>query len=714
MADREEMQNQYSYAAMSSKVVTNRGSKRSSGPTGEVEAIRVGRMGDRVVASQRAEPIVKKLKTHKEGSVSNKSSSEILMTTGEKSILDLGDNLATAYQPTTDSTRAAYESILTLLSDKQFAFASQGTAVLKDAAQEIIEILKDEEYANKDERISTLLTGKPKSLSNEMFTNMVQLGKQLHDYNDHRSGAAANKAKDQEMDDEGVAVVFEDESDGSRNDDDSDIDQNVVVDLSSSEDENQDQEETQETIGDDDNEDKAVLVQDKKGSRSALRLLSVHEIDAHFLQRQISKHISDADESADKAEQVLKIIDIRNETSDDRQVENKLLVLLGFDLFPVIQLIMKNRAKVWGCVAMKRAKSDTERDNVEKALPQETLDEIRGNKEIVPSASYDVSKRVTGITAQEEKSSMEIDEPNVLDLETIKSTQPTKQCILPATTRRVTKKGYEEVHVPYQKKPPPNEMDLMPLSDLPSWTHAAFKGIKHLNPVQSKVCNVALTTSENILLCAPTGAGKTNVACLTMLNVLGQFRNEEDGLFDLSGFKIVYIAPMKALVQEVVKSFSGRLKDYGITVRELSGDSSLTRQQISETQLIVTTPEKWDIVTRAGEGRAFTQLVRLVIVDEIHLLHDDRGPVLESIVARVLRQVETTGEPIRLVGLSATLPNYADVATFLRVNNEKGLFFFDHTFRPIPLQMQYIGISERNAFKRFQLQNELCYEKAAI
>jgi pre-mRNA-splicing helicase BRR2 len=253
--------------------------------------------------------------------------------------------------------------------------------------------------------------------------------------------------------------------------------------------------------------------------------------------------------------------------------------------------------------------------------------------------------------------------------------------------------------------------------------------MEKLNRVQSKLCDVALRSSENLLLCAPTGAGKTNVAMLTMLNILGQFRrdglsqevvDEDDDLdnkksdFDLSSFKIVYIAPMKALVQENVKGFSQRLKDYGIVVRELSGDSSLTRQQIAETQLLITTPEKFDIVTRQGEGRAYTQLIKLVIVDEIHLLHDERGPVLESIVARIIRQVETTAEPVRLVGLSATLPNYADVATFLRVKPDKGLFFFDHSYRPVPLQMQYVGITERNAFKRFQLQNEICYEKALI
>ena len=44
--------------------------------------------------------------------------------------------------------------------------------------------------------------------------------------------------------------------------------------------------------------------------------------------------------------------------------------------------------------------------------------------------------------------------------------------------------------------------------------------------------------------------------------------------------------------------------------------------------------------TPAAGDRTYTQLVRLVIIDEIHLLHDDRGAVLESIVARTVRQIE--------------------------------------------------------------------------
>ena len=65
-----------------------------------------------------------------------------------------------------------------------------------------------------------------------------------------------------------------------------------------------------------------------------------------------------------------------------------------------------------------------------------------------------------------------------------------------------------------------------------------------------------------------------------------------------------------------------------------AGDIGLSKAEIEETQIIVTTPEKWDIITRKSGERAFTQLVKLVIIDEVHLLHDDRGPVLEAIIAR--------------------------------------------------------------------------------
>lgn len=51
---------------------------------------------------------------------------------------------------------------------------------------------------------------------------------------------------------------------------------------------------------------------------------------------------------------------------------------------------------------------------------------------------------------------------------------------------------------------------------------------------------------------------------------------------------------------------------------ELTGDHQLTREQIQATQIIVCTPEKWDIITRKGGEKTFTQLVRLVIIVSFH------------------------------------------------------------------------------------------------
>lgn len=94
-----------------------------------------------------------------------------------------------------------------------------------------------------------------------------------------------------------------------------------------------------------------------------------------------------------------------------------------------------------------------------------------------------------------------------------------------------------------------------------------------------------------------------------------------------SEFKIIYIAPMKAIAAEVVKKLGNRLAWLGIQVRELTGinyfhqkmvlniacqnnmlillilgDMQLTKGEISNTQIIVTTPEKWDVITRKSTG----------------------------------------------------------------------------------------------------------------
>ncbi|KAI8543195.1 hypothetical protein RHMOL_Rhmol08G0198900 [Rhododendron molle] len=281
---------------------------------------------------------------------------------------------------------------------------------------------------------------------------------------------------------------------------------------------------------------------------------------------------------------------------------------------------------------------------------------------------------------------------------------------LPQGTVRKHYKGYEEVIIPPTPTAPmkPGEK-LIEIKELDEIAQAAFHGYKSLNRIQSRIFQTTYHTNENILVCAPTGAGKTNIAMIAVLHEIGQ--HFKDGYLHKDEFKIVYVAPMKALAAEVTSTFSHRLSPLNVTVKELTGDMQLSKSELEETQMIVTTPEKWDVITRKSSDMSLSKLVKLLIIDEVHLLNDDRGPVIEALVARTLRQVESTQTMIRIVGLSATLPNYLEVAQFLRVNPDAGLFFFDSSYRPVPLAQQYIGISEHNFQARTNLLNEICYNK---
>lgn len=171
---------------------------------------------------------------------------------------------------------------------------------------------------------------------------------------------------------------------------------------------------------------------------------------------------------------------------------------------------------------------------------------------------------------------------------------------LPDTAERVDCKQYEEVKIP-ANEPPPLSVgnNRINISDLDDIGKIAFANCKQLNRIQSVVYPVAYHSNENMLVCAPTGAGKTNVAMLTIVHTIRS--HLENGLINRDQFKIVYIAPMKALAAEMVDNFSKRLKDLGIVVKELTGDMQLSKTEMTQTQILVTTPEKWDVVTRKGK-----------------------------------------------------------------------------------------------------------------
>ncbi|KAI4262470.1 MAG: hypothetical protein L6R42_002352 [Xanthoria sp. 1 TBL-2021] len=656
------------------------------------------------------------------------------------------------YRPRTPATRQTYDLILTTTANN---LGDVPHEVVRSAADAVLEFLKDENMKDLDKKkeIDDLLGT---SMDPKHFNELVNLGKKITDYdgqdedvNMDQDGNIAAEGGAELDERQGVAVVF-DESD---EDEDGVARTNEVRDEDdTSEDEAgiEDPVETDATAGasraealEEAQEQGEEMIIDgnlnapssKKTQRSENMVVSIREIDAYWLQRQIGHIYTDAHTQQSKTKESLDILGGVGDDGEEkplREIENDLMELFDYEHHELVEKLVKNRPRVVWVTRWRRAAEDDDvRTAVEKEMVaeghQDILSELQGQSEAHPGKKIKLDLMDVDIPNSQSNGADQamkdgalvggLQPKRLINLENLVFDQgnhlmTNPNVKLPQGSTKRTFKGYEEIHVPAPKsRRDADERKNMPTSELPAWARQGFGNSKELNRIQTKCFPTAFENDGNMLVCAPTGSGKTNVAMLAMLREIGKHRNDATGEIMLDDFKIVYIAPLKALVQEQVGNFGKRLEPYGVKVSELTGDRQLTKQQIADTQIIVTTPEKWDVITRKATDMSYTNLVLLIVIDEIHLLHDDRGPVLESIVSRTIRKIEQTGDPVRLVGLSATLPNYRDVASFLRVDPIHGLFHFDGSYRPCPLRQEFIGVTDKKAIKQLKTMNDVCYTK---
>jgi activating signal cointegrator complex subunit 3 len=177
------------------------------------------------------------------------------------------------------------------------------------------------------------------------------------------------------------------------------------------------------------------------------------------------------------------------------------------------------------------------------------------------------------------------------------------------------------------------------------------------------------------------------------------------------GAKIVYVAPLKALARERLTDWRRKLGDgLGLTVLELTGEVTPDLALLQRADVLVVTPEKWDGISRGWAKREYVQRVELVVIDEIHLLGVDRGPVLEVIVSRMRFIATQTNRPIRFVGLSTALANPKDLADWLGIDtNRGGMFNFRPSVRPIPMTIHIQGFAGKHYCPRMATMNKPTY-----
>ncbi|KAK8018948.1 hypothetical protein PG991_008138 [Apiospora marii] len=241
-------------------------------------------------------------------------------------------------------------------------------------------------------------------------------------------------------------------------------------------------------------------------------------------------------------------------------------------------------------------------------------------------------------------------------------------------------------HAPVQITPKIGDTYLLdPRKVLPDKCRGIFP-YQLFNAVQSKSFPLAYGSDDNIVISAPTGSGKTAVLEMAICKLVLTFGGENS--------KIVYQAPTKSLCSERAKDWEKKFSHLSLECAELTGDTSHAQtRRVGKASIIVTTPEKWDSITRKwSDHHKLLSMVRLVLIDEIHILNDARGATLEAVVSRM----KTSGANVRFVGLSATVPNIEDIATWLGKNHsnqsEPATYEkFGEELRPVKLKKYVYG-----------------------
>lgn len=519
----------YNYAAISSLVLTADRSalpRRDKEPDGAPTSL-AGRIDPKEMGSRVQRELPKDLeKKKKKASESKQEAAERLPKRKAADTVGFGytdiieatqDVEGLTYRPRTAETREVYELILSTVHQ---ALGDQAQDIVRSAADAVLESLKNENLKDFDKKkeVEEILS----SISNETFSQLLNLSKKITDYatEDEAAVDPDMERKDAEIDDEmGVAVVFDEEEQEEEDEEGFEIRED------SDEESGGEDEPTEEPEPLEGDEDIVVGGASSSAQRKKVAekdIVSPHEIDAFWVQRQVSELYTDPVTAADKAQSVLTIL---GSESNLRDCENQLMDLFEYQSFEIITKFLKNRDVIVWCTKLMRSDAD-ERVNLEVAMREKGLGwilrELSGDRKAkgraqdamdVDEQPKEIPKTATlapGSTVQPKK---------MVDLEGMAFSQgahlmSNKKCKLPEGSFKRAKKGYEEIHVPAPQPKPVQPGELVSIGELPDWAQAGFVGLHNLNRVQSKLFPIAFGTDEPLLLCAPTGAGKVGDSTL--------------------------------------------------------------------------------------------------------------------------------------------------------------------------------------------------------
>ena len=229
-----------------------------------------------------------------------------------------------------------------------------------------------------------------------------------------------------------------------------------------------------------------------------------------------------------------------------------------------------------------------------------------------------------------------------------------------------------------------------------------------MREVQVEACDAIMDTNKHVIIASGTASGKTEAAFFPILTLLEKHPSRSIG--------IIYISPLKALINDQFERLKELLDDYEIPVWPWHGDISQSiKKKVLETPqgILQITPESLEAMLMRHPGdvcRLFSDL-RFIVIDEIHaLMGKDRGLQVLCLITKIER---LAGCNPRRIGLSATLNDYQPAKDYLASGTfvdtvAVGITNFKRT---ISLCMESFPIAEDKALaeKDFQKYYEFLY-----
>ena len=191
-------------------------------------------------------------------------------------------------------------------------------------------------------------------------------------------------------------------------------------------------------------------------------------------------------------------------------------------------------------------------------------------------------------------------------------------------------------------------------------------GWKSLRAVQNASGEAIFNTDDNVLLTASTASGKTEAAFFPILTLLDENPSSTVG--------VLYIAPLKALINDQFGRLNELCMDEGIAVTRWHGDASQTQKRRllkKPSGILQITPESLEslLINKHMEIPSLFGDLRFIVIDEIHsLLRGDRGLQTFCLIERLCR---IAGCDPRRIGLSATIGNPEDAGRFLSAGSHR-------------------------------------------